>query len=83
MSPPLSVTTHGSAKPTPPEGYTLVRYEVQREPGVDGIGTFTPTIPVESVGTMLVWIPDIKEWVKPKWLIGDEDRWYAVKLRKR
>lgn len=60
--------------PEAPDGFTLVRYEV-----AGGKGVFTPPIPVDVFPSLQVWIPDLGQWVKPKWLIGDADRWFAVK----
>ncbi len=61
--------------PTPPLGYRLVLYTA----AADGrSGKFIPPIPVSEFPSVQVWIPDLAEWVKPKWFIGDESRWFAI-----
>lgn len=72
--------TPAKKPPVPPDGYKLVRYALQP----DGkSGTYDPAISVDEFTSLRVWIPDLGAWKKPKYLIGDEPRWLAVKLRKR
>ena len=72
----LVLTEQARHPPVPPEGYKLVRYEA----AADGqSGKFLPPISTSAFPSLLVWIPDLVEWVKPKWIIGDESRWFAIK----
>lgn len=64
--------------PPPPAGYMLIRYEI----AADGkSGTYTPSMPVAAFDSLKVWIPDLGAWMKPKFIVGNEPRWFAVKQR--
>jgi hypothetical protein len=79
--PPAPVPHHDARpknQPTPPSGYTLIRYDV----APDGrSGNYTPPISAAAFSSLKVWIPDLGAWMKPKFIVGDEARWFAVKQR--